>query len=423
MDSEKNIIKVRTRNISKYLSSSNINGNKIFIDNLIEIIKDLNLSEDINIIQAKDILHIIDKQNLGYIYKNEFVNLLEKEKSNKNINLLYNKLCTRYATKSEIIIDKLEKLKNYTINDTLKQLDKNFIITEFDYIINSIIIDDIYEPIIYKNELDDKNIEFFSFVSSFTDKKKQIEDLESVSKSIDIHKTNTFSNILATPKSKIITTIPERKQFNTTNTLNNDNSVKLDLEVKYENDNNSLKLSPPINKLDSNNIKAKLSKNNINNIQLKQSMISSYRYMKDQNKKSNNLDLNRERFSLLYGIEFEEYIKKQIDNSFLKRKSFLNIDPALLINLDKSDFNIFEFEEIVEYNTLPLITKSIFSQKYYFNNLIKENTFNTFIKEINSGYYRKNAYHNDIHAADVLQTVYYILSKSNIEEVINYINL
>lgn len=55
----------------------------------------------------------------------------------------------------------------------------------------------------------------------------------------------------------------------------------------------------------------------------------------------------------------------------------------------------------------------MFDLQYFFDEWISLNKYINFIKEISEGYYRdKSPYHNDIHAADVLQTVYVIMEKS-----------
>jgi hypothetical protein len=50
--------------------------------------------------------------------------------------------------------------------------------------------------------------------------------------------------------------------------------------------------------------------------------------------------------------------------------------------------------------------------------LIKYDKFENFIEMISKGYKRDNAYHNDLHAADVLQTSMLYLKKSNIKNVL-----
>ena len=46
--------------------------------------------------------------------------------------------------------------------------------------------------------------------------------------------------------------------------------------------------------------------------------------------------------------------------------------------------------------------------------MVNENTFKSFIGEITNGYSRDIPYHNDLHATDVLQTLYVFLERGNI---------
>ena len=89
----------------------------------------------------------------------------------------------------------------------------------------------------------------------------------------------------------------------------------------------------------------------------------------------------------------------------------------VLSNIDEPDFDIFKLEGFLKENLLLVMTKEIFSQKKYFDNIINQHTFINFIIELKNGYSRKNSYHNDIHAADVFQTVYVMFCQCDIEDV------
>lgn len=89
----------------------------------------------------------------------------------------------------------------------------------------------------------------------------------------------------------------------------------------------------------------------------------------------------------------------------------------LLSDVNSFEFDIFKMSTEVGLESLKVLTKHIFSKKDYFAHLISPSTFNFFIKEVCDGYHRTNPYHNDLHAADVLQTVFVLLSKGQLEEV------
>lgn len=77
------------------------------------------------------------------------------------------------------------------------------------------------------------------------------------------------------------------------------------------------------------------------------------------------------------------------------------------------DFDIFKFENIAKKDSLLYCAYNIFDVLNLFEDIIPEKAFNEFIKSITNGYDRNIAYHNDIHALDVLQTTYVILEKGS----------
>lgn len=95
----------------------------------------------------------------------------------------------------------------------------------------------------------------------------------------------------------------------------------------------------------------------------------------------------------------------------------INKSLNLLSKVNSFSFNIFDLSSIAGLDTIKLLTTDIFTKKDYFDKLIKKSTFKSFIKEVSSGYYRTNPYHNDIHSADVVQTVFVMLSQGLLEEV------
>ena len=82
--------------------------------------------------------------------------------------------------------------------------------------------------------------------------------------------------------------------------------------------------------------------------------------------------------------------------------------------IDNMDYNIFDLNDLAEKHALSYLSYEIFSRhKYFEDNLIKESKFKLFIKEITRGYDRNVTYHNDLHAGDVLQTIYCIIGKGD----------
>ena len=81
-------------------------------------------------------------------------------------------------------------------------------------------------------------------------------------------------------------------------------------------------------------------------------------------------------------------------------------EPDLNLNFKNYKFNIFEFEKIIgKGNILPAIGVYVFNYRQLFN-LIPYEKFENCIYRIAQGYHRKNPYHNDLHAADTLQTIF-----------------
>lgn len=84
--------------------------------------------------------------------------------------------------------------------------------------------------------------------------------------------------------------------------------------------------------------------------------------------------------------------------------------------IDTTEFNIFELNEIVERKTLVVMTEEIFN-RYQFLDDVNEEKLREFVSQISIGYNRDVQYHNDLHAADVLQTVFYLLYQSDLDKV------
>ena len=96
-----------------------------------------------------------------------------------------------------------------------------------------------------------------------------------------------------------------------------------------------------------------------------------------------------------------------------------------LLDFESHQFNIFKLEDKVgKENILPVVTTYIFSTLDLFS-IIDYTKFEPFIFRIASGYHRENPYHNDLHAADVCQSllVYYLCGKLQTILDFNYLDL
>lgn len=97
---------------------------------------------------------------------------------------------------------------------------------------------------------------------------------------------------------------------------------------------------------------------------------------------------------------------KDIVNSLQSIESYLE-------TLNSENFNVYDAERIMgRARVLPMISYRIFQMHDLFNaTKIDENAFVAFLSQIRKGYVQENPYHNDLHAADVLQTCHLILTK------------
>jgi hypothetical protein len=102
----------------------------------------------------------------------------------------------------------------------------------------------------------------------------------------------------------------------------------------------------------------------------------------------------------------------------------MEIDPSniaavteLLKMIDSFDFNIFELNDLVEKKCLHFILYEIFDRYSYLDNMIDEVKYKNFIYKIIDGYNRDVSYHNDLHAADVLQTTFIMIEKGDLVNV------
>ena len=93
------------------------------------------------------------------------------------------------------------------------------------------------------------------------------------------------------------------------------------------------------------------------------------------------------------------------------------------LNFENEKFNIFEFEKkIGKDNILPATSVYIFNFNGLFD-FIPYNKFEHFVYEISRGYHRENPYHTDLHAADMLQSIFVYNMYSKFQTTLGLIEL
>ena len=195
------------------------------------------------------------------------------------------------------------------------------------------------------------------------------------------------------------------KHKQNTGLFNNYNSFSGKAQKKSRNKKiNTLNILKPFNS----NVPSDISNNNINNIN----------YINKINKflnKNNNFRKN-------HNINA---ISKNSERDSLEKYSYIYIDHLLKqYNYDtkritEKDFNIFELKKIVgQSNVLPLMGRVIletFGLKD--DKIINVNKLETFLNTVSSQYLISTLYHNNMHGADVTQTICLFFLNSNAEKM------
>jgi hypothetical protein len=94
-----------------------------------------------------------------------------------------------------------------------------------------------------------------------------------------------------------------------------------------------------------------------------------------------------------------------------------------LVKIHTFEFDVFAIDRILEKKTMMITSQQIFNKYEFFTNLINEENFKNFIREITDGYNRAVSYHNDLHGCDVMQTVYIFIEKGELAKVIKLIQI
>ena len=85
-----------------------------------------------------------------------------------------------------------------------------------------------------------------------------------------------------------------------------------------------------------------------------------------------------------------------------------------LAKIDEFDFNVFELDKVIGKKSLRYLSFEIFNRYNFFEELVEEKKYKNFMDSIAEGYSRQIVYHNDLHAADVLQTLFVMIEKGNL---------
>ena len=111
----------------------------------------------------------------------------------------------------------------------------------------------------------------------------------------------------------------------------------------------------------------------------------------------------------------EKEINNQIKNISIEDNESID---EILEDIEDYEFDIFDLNDHAGKLTLYFLSESIFQSSSLFEQIVPKEQFKNFIWEIISGYNRNLTYHNDIHAADVLQTTFAIFSNGDLDEVL-----
>ena len=308
---------------------------------------------------------------------------------------------------------------------------KNYLINKFNLIKKTIELDDIKELINKLNSINIENIkiETAELIFNLLDKKKKgsiitdefIEEVikrdsnnSSLNNDIDMFFTQLNQAISTT--SEII--ILKLKKIKIQNWLTNDKEGISDINwiinvITQEN----------LYDLDTNIIQTHLK-----NKQKQEDFayLIKYSEIEDNTQKANDYKKLRKE-SKIYKVGIP--INKQNNEKQIKirRKTRLNeiISPSIISTLneqirkiDTPEFNIFELNEILDKKTTIYIANEILGRfEIVDTEIIPKSIFKNFIEIIVSNYDRINAiYHNDLHAGDVMQTSYTILTQGNLIE-------
>ena len=113
--------------------------------------------------------------------------------------------------------------------------------------------------------------------------------------------------------------------------------------------------------------------------------------------------------------------RRSSDLTTLISPSILAIVRSEIDKVEQCDFDIFVLDELLGKKASVYVANEILSRFDVIDSeYIEKEVFKNFINEITEHYDRVNAiYHNDLHAADVMQTCFVVFVQGNVQKVIN----
>ena len=154
------------------------------------------------------------------------------------------------------------------------------------------------------------------------------------------------------------------------------------------------------------------------------SFLMKYSQMEDHKQKAKDLQVYR-RQSKKYSnyLEFNNLNLNSSEEILVNNTLSTMISPSIIARLSDQmekiascDFDIFELDNLLGKKTSVYLSSEILGRLSLIDNgEVPQNILSNFIKEIVAYYDRNKAiYHNDLHAGDVMQTVYTIFVKGNL---------
>ena len=150
-------------------------------------------------------------------------------------------------------------------------------------------------------------------------------------------------------------------------------------------------------------------KNNTNQSGL--AYLMQYSQLENSNQKAKD-------FKTMRAVSKKSFSSSNLKTALSNQSSPRNLVKNQLELIDSIQFDIFALNEIQNENTAIIIASEILNRyEYVQQGFIHFEMLSSFIKKVSSSYDRKKViYHNDLHAADVLQTLNTMISRGNLKD-------
>ena len=157
-------------------------------------------------------------------------------------------------------------------------------------------------------------------------------------------------------------------------------------------------------------------KNNTNQSGL--AYLMQYSQLENSNQKAKD-------FKTMRAVSKQSFSSSNLKTALSNQSSPRNLVKNQLELIDSIQFDIFALNEIQNENTAIIIASEILNRyEYVQQGFIHFEMLSSFIKKVSSSYDRKKViYHNDLHAADVLQTLNTMISRGNLKDKMLLTNL